>query len=348
VSEGSDLSIELTERVSEALSSGQHLCIRGAGSKPWNAVENDASILALSGHRGVVAYEPTELVVTVRAGTPLQELDEMLAASGQMLAAECPDFNGESTIGGALALGWSGARRPYAGSLRDFVLGVRMINGLGECLRFGGQVMKNVAGYDVPRLLSGSLGQLGAVLDISLKLLPLPESERAVALETDSLAQALSLVHKLRLRGEPLSAATFENGILRLRFSAGEHTTARLTAELGGESVDERYWRDLRECALPFFQPGNSGLWRLNLSPSADLSSLQGEALLDWGGELAWYRGPESATELDALLGPGAAVGLSDGPRALTGPVGDLQQRLVEAFDPRGVFTASSGNGGLN
>ena len=172
-----DISRQLLEQVQASCDSGNRLSIRGNASKPWMARSGTGEQLSLAGHRGIISYEPTELVVTVRAGTALAELEQALAEQGQMLAMEAPDFNGQSSIGGAVALGWSGSRSVFAGGVRDAVLGLRMINGLGEDLRFGGQVMKNVAGFDISRLMVGSCGRLGVILELSLKVIPQPEHE---------------------------------------------------------------------------------------------------------------------------------------------------------------------------
>ena len=226
-----DLSADICDQVRQAHAEQCGLSICGASSKPWRRTESGLQILSLAGHRGVVRHDPTELVVTVRAGTPLAELDESLAKRGQMLAAECPDFPGGSTIGGALALGWSGSRQPWSGALRDFVLGCRMVNGLGESLRFGGQVMKNVAGFDISRLLSGSQGRLGVILDVSLKLLPLPEREMTLLFEFASLGESRQFVQGVQRAGEPITAASYHTGLLRLRFSGQTATLARLATE---------------------------------------------------------------------------------------------------------------------
>jgi glycolate oxidase FAD binding subunit len=326
--------------VVEAYRAGRRLRVEGAASKPWMA-GFEGERLSLTEHRGVVTHDPTELVVTVRAGTPLAELDAALAEQGQYLAAECPDFAASSTIGGALATGWSGSRRPYAGSLRDAVLGCRMINGEGEILRFGGQVMKNVAGYDVSRLLAGSLGGLGPVLELSMKVLPRPEAEITLEFERGSLGDARRLVHQVRMLGEPLSGASYLDGTLRLRISGREQTLQRLSAELGGGCGENHYWQQLRGFQLPFFQGDEQPLYRLQLPVGSASPPLAGTCLYDWGGELCWYRGSETLGELETLLGSGRAIAVDRGP--LWEPQnGDslacLQQRVREAFDPARVF----------
>ncbi|MCZ6830334.1 MAG: FAD-binding protein, partial [Gammaproteobacteria bacterium] len=319
-----DTSAELCDQILQALSERSHLNVCGASSKPWRQADPDLQMLSVAGHRGVVRHDPTELVVTVRAGTPLAELDQSLAERGQMLAAECPDFPGGSTIGGALALGWSGSRQPYAGALRDFVLGARMVNGLGEALRFGGQVMKNVAGYDIPRLLSGSQGRLGVILEVSLKLLPLPERELTLLFEFESLAQSRQFVRRLLLAGEPITAASYHAEALRLRFSGQATTIRRLATDLNGREVDNEYWRELRRLKLPFFTQEE-----------------QYEPLYDWNGDLCWSRPPGGSVQRQ--VGAASAVDCQAGPPVPgegDGPLAELQRRLALAFDPAQVFQA--------
>ena len=317
-----DISAELCEQVRRAHAEQSGLEIRGASSKPWRRMDAGRASLQAVRHSGIVSHDPTELVVTVRAGTTLVALDQALAERGQMLAAECPDFPGGSTVGGALALGWSGSRRPYAGALRDFVLGCRMVNGLGEPLHFGGRVMKNVAGYDISRLLSGSLGRLGMVLEVSLKLLPLPERELTLQFAFDSLQESRRFVRRVQQAGEPLSAASFHAGCLHLRFSGQAVTLSRLAAELQGREADNDYWCELRNLQLPFFT-----------------SAEPGAALYDWNGDVCWSR--TDGGGIQRQEGNGAAVELLVGPPdpgAGSDALAELHRRVALAFDPAGVF----------
>ena len=164
---------DVCERIREAGARKTPLRIRAGGSKDFYGRTLSGEVLDVSSYKGIVAYEPKELVLTVRAGTPLEEVESALAGERQMLPFEPPHFGG-GTIGGAVACGLSGPRRPYAGAVRDFVLGTRIVNGKGEDLSFGGRVIKNVAGYDVSRLMVGSLGTLGVITEISFKVLPAP------------------------------------------------------------------------------------------------------------------------------------------------------------------------------
>lgn len=310
----SDQTAELLDRLRAARAERRGLAICGARSKPWMA---RAAALSTAGHRGIVAYDPAELVVTVRSGTPLAELDAALAENGQMLAMEAPDFNGASTIGGAVALGWAGSRSAFAGGVRDAVLGVRMANGLGEDLRFGGRVMKNVAGFDISRLMVGSCGRLGLLLELSLKVVPRPEQEITLAWAHPDLESTLGRVDALTRRRFPVTGASFEAGRLRLRLSGSGSLLAGLARELDGEEEDGRYWRQLQTLALPLFHHG----WG-------------DEKLFDANGAICWTA--------HSRRSGGAAVALSRGPDLSAAANAPILQRVVEAFDPEGLFR---GNG---
>jgi glycolate oxidase FAD binding subunit len=338
-----DLSSSLQEAVCDAAAAGLRPGIVGARSRPWTRAA--VTPLAVAGHDGPVSYQPAELVVTVRAGTTLAELDDLLEAGGQMLACECPDFGG-STIGGALATGWSGARQPFAGSLRDLVLGCRLINGRGESLRFGGQVMKNVAGYDVSRLLSGSRGRLGLITELSLRVHPRPEAELTLVFDCRTGADMPGLVRRVLKAGEPLTGAALCDDQVYLRFSARESTLQRLSAQLGGRPGDAGFWPLLRRLELPFFKTPGAPLWRLRVPPGASLAALEGDCLLDQAGRVCWYRGPEDLARLESLAGKGQAVSIERGPARPAPPeavLSTLHRRLYEAFDPAGVFSPASG-----
>ncbi|MDG6404232.1 glycolate oxidase subunit GlcE, partial [Pseudomonas quasicaspiana] len=200
-----DASTALLEQVNHALQTATPLRIQGGNSKAFLGREVAGEILDTRIHSGIVSYDPTELVITARAGTPLQELCAALDAAGQMLPCEPPHF-GEATVGGMVASGLSGPRRPWSGSVRDFVLGTRVITGLGKHLRFGGEVMKNVAGYDLSRLMAGSFGCLGVLTEVSLKVLPKPRLCSSIALEMDS-ARALARLAEWGQQPLPISAA---------------------------------------------------------------------------------------------------------------------------------------------
>jgi glycolate oxidase FAD binding subunit len=308
-----DLSAQLLEQVQQARSEGRRLRVCGARSKPWMQGRR-AEDMSLAKHSGIVNYDPSELVVTVRAGTPLAELDAALAEAGQMLAPEVPDFNGNSTVGGAVALGWGGSRAPFAGQLRDTVLGVRMINGRGEDLRFGGQVMKNVAGFDVSRLMAGSLGRLGVLLELSLKVVPRPEQEMTLGFASPDLDSTRTMVDQWTRRGFPVSGACFEHGRFRVRFSGPGTLLEAVRSAVGGEAGGEDYWASLRRLELPLFHHG----WG-------------DEKLFDGNGAICW-------TAHSRQQGDGPAVALARGPDLAKATNGPLLARVIAAFDPEGLF----------
>jgi glycolate oxidase FAD binding subunit len=312
----SDASVTLAEQLLEARASGQRLRVCGARSKPWMATAN-AQWLDLSAHRGVVSYKPAELVVVVRAGTPLAELDAVLAEKNQMLAMEAPDFNGCSTIGGAVALGWAGSRGVFAQGVRDSVLGVRMLNGEGELLRFGGEVMKNVAGFDVSRLMVGSNGLLGALLELSLKVQPRPVAEITLGWDVPDLAETRQRVAEWTRRGLPISGASLEHGRFRARFSGPAAVLDDLAKTLGGEPEDGVFWEQLRRLERPLFHHG----WG-------------DEKLFDANGQICW-------TAHSRRQGEGATVSLAQGPDLHKSAHRSLLTRVASAFDPAGVFAAA-------
>ena len=337
---------ELRERVLAASASGAPLRLRGAGTKDFYGEALEGDVLELRSHHGIVSYEPSELVIRARAGTPLSQIEAALAAEGQFLAFEPPAFGGDPTIGGVIAAGLSGPRRLYAGAARDFVLGTRLLTGDGELLRFGGEVMKNVAGFDVSRLLCGSLGILGLITEVSLKVLPLPRAEVTVRLER-AAREALE-ASTAGAQPPPISACAWSAGCAWVRFS-GASPAVRLARErLGGQPVDEAaargFWHGLRDCALPFFR--QQPLWRQSLPSTAPLAALGSEPLIDWGGAVRWYGGVRQATDVRAAAVASGGTALcwrGQVPRGqrfhpLSGVSLGLHRRLKQRFDPRGIF----------
>jgi glycolate oxidase FAD binding subunit len=299
----------------------------------------------MSEYTGVVAYEPKELVLTVRAGTPLTRIEYELEAQRQMLAFEPPHFGDRATIGGTVAAGFSGPRRPYAGAVRDFVLGTRIVNGKGEDLSFGGRVIKNVAGYDVSRLMAGSLGTLGVITEISFKVLPLPPAEATLAFELDEQNATLQ-VNRWAGLPLPLSATAWESGRLRVRLSGAESAVNAAKSKMGGESIDAGdYWEELREHRLPFFAR-DAALWRVSVPQAVEPITLPFPQLVEWGGGLRWMAGdadPLAVRSAAERLG-GHATLFRGGDRGvgvfhpLKAPVMKIHKRLKEAFDPAGIF----------
>ena len=345
MSDSNDITDELKARVEAAARERRPISVVGGGSKHFLGRLIQAEDFEAGAHRGVVSYEPSELVVTVRAGTPLEQLQAVLAEHGQMLAFEPPRFGDSSTIGGTVACGLSGPRRPYAGAARDFVLGTRVINGRGEVLRFGGQVMKNVAGYDVSRLMTGAMGTLGLLLEISMKVLPRPAVESTRVFEVD-LADALERMNRWAAQPLPLSGACHDGDRLYLRLSGTPGGVRSATERLGGETLeDDSFWRDLREQSLPFFT-GDAPLWRLSVPAGTPPLALPGRTFADWGGALRWL---VSDAEADSIRSVAASAGghatlFRGGDRRgevfhpLTPPLLKLHRRLKLAFDPEGIF----------
>jgi len=337
---------EWRERLASARRDRTTLRLRGSGTKDFYAEGLEGEVLDLRGWRGVVDYEPSELVISARCGTPLSEVEAALAARDQFLAFEPPAFGADPTIGGVIAAGLSGPRRMFAGAARDFVLGTRLLTAQGELLRFGGQVMKNVAGFDVSRLLCGSLGILGIITEISLKVLPRPRVEETRRLEL-SAADAVAAFNRWAALPLPLSGAAWSQGSAWVRLS-GASTAVRAARErIGGDavapSVAEAFWSALRHFQLPFFAADN--IWRLSLPPAAAPPDIPVEPLIDWGGALRWYanvpaemgvRERARAAQGTALQWRGAAPGGRFHP--LSPVIARLHRRLKEHFDPDGIF----------
>ncbi len=342
-----DCSAEIAARVAAACGERRALQIRAGGTRAFHGRRVDGETLDVSAHRGVVAWEPAELVLTARAGTPLAGIEALLASGRQMLAFEPPRFGPASTLGGAIATAMSGPRRPYAGAARDFVLGVRCVNGRGELLGFGGQVMKNVAGYDVSRLMCGACGTLGVLLEISLKVLPVPPCEITVEHACDA-AQAIVTMNRTAGRPLPLSASSHDGERLRLRLSGAESAVSAAAAALGGDVVDDAaaYWNAVRDQSLAFFRaPG--ALWRLSVPPATPPLALGGEQFIEWGGALRWLRTTRDAGAVrTAVSAAGGHATLYRGGDAaceevfhpLAPGLVALHRRLKHAFDPEGIL----------
>ena len=333
-----------------------------------------ATLLDTRAYHGIVAHEPTELVVTARAGTPLVELEAALAAHGQCLAFEPPHFGPHATVGGMVAAGLSGPSRASVGAVRDFVLGLQMLNGRGEWLQFGGQVMKNVAGYDLSRLLAGSWGTLGVITEVSLKVLPMAPAEATLRF---AMPQAQALAELARWRGQPLplNASCWvhdpelgDSLYLRLRgaVAAVESACQRMLQEAPGERLDPvataADWLACREQTLPFFtQPPSPehGLWRLSVAPTTPALALAHAPLVEWFGGLRWAwaplaEGPHLRALAQAAGGhatlfraPASAPDARDRFTLPTAAVQTIQQRLLQAFDPAGIFDSGRHGGAL-
>lgn len=337
----SDQTAQLIDAVRAARSRGQRLTIAGAGSRAAIAPLSEGSVLNVGEHRGILRYAPEELVVTVRAGTPVRELSAELARHQQMLAFEPTGFARDGSVGGMIAADASGASRPFAGGVRDALLGVELINGLAEHGRFGGEVMKNVAGYDVARLQCGARGSMGVLLAASLRVAPKPDCERFLqrSVETDNV---LALMSELRLAEPSLTGMTYAGNSLHLRLAGSEAAVSSASARIGGEAGDPVFWQQLSRHASPELYSILSAkrpLWRLSTAPSAPL--LGGELLIDWAGGVRWLAIDTLPRQAFTVPGswamrvggsrPGTVHGLA------TSNI-DLLRRVRAAFDPDEVF----------
>jgi len=342
---------DLIDRIRAAHAEGTPLIIQGGGSKTFYGNADEGEILATRRLNGVVEYQPKELVLTAQAGTPLAGIETLLAEHKQMLAFEPPHFDGAATLGGSIAAGLSGPRRPHVGAGRDFVLGVRMVDGTGQALRFGGQVIKNVAGYDVSRLMAGALGTLGLITEVSLKVLPRPAAEVSLQFELDEAA-AIAKMNLWAGQPLPLSATSWHAGLLTVRLSGATSAVHAAHVRLGGEEVVDApaFWRRLRDQTTPFFttRPStfNQGLWRLAVKSSTPPLNLGEAQWIEWGGAVRWLITDRPAAGLrETAHRYGGHATLFRGTPPVDGvftPLAPamltLHRNLKQHFDPKGIF----------
>lgn len=348
------------DRIAAARADGTGLRIQGGGTQPLPETVAPApgpSVLDTRELAGITSYEPSELVLTARAGTPLAEVEAALRSRGQCLPFEPPRLGAGATVGGMVAAGTAGPARWTAGSVRDHVLGACLLNGRAELLQFGGQVIKNVAGYDVSRLLAGSMGTLGLLCEVSLKVLPTPPEQRTLRLEA-TREEALRWSNQWAGQPLPLSATAWWRGMLVVRLAGAGPAVALAAQRLGGEVVEpalaEGFWAGLRDQTDEFFSAAarqvaarRARLWCLSLPATAEAPAMQGDELIEWGGARRWWLTDQPAAAVHqaaASRGGHARLWrgrLIEGETALTAPspvIGMLQQRLKEAFDPDHVF----------
>jgi glycolate oxidase FAD binding subunit len=330
-----DLSDEFQQAIASAREMGQRLSIVGTGSKSeltGDPNSGEGRLLSTVEHAGIVDYRPDELVVTARAGTSLKELNQVLAREGQMLIFEPPEYRGLGTVGGAVAAGIAGPGRAWRGGVRDAVLGVRMINGLAERLNFGGQVMKNVAGFDVSRLQAGAFGMLGLLLEVSLKVLPLPQSEQTLCLEL-SAADAHARMLEWTLEPQPITATAWLDGLLWIRMSGAEAAVNQAVKRFGGEvQQDNDFWSALKDHRLPFFRSGPVAC--RHLPPARPL--LAEDELLEWNGARRWTTADTAAAGYRAFSEGYARARCRDGGGDPL--IAEYQARIKAAFDPDNLF----------
>ena len=345
----------LIDRIKSAQAAGTALQIRGGNTKSFYGEAAQGELLDTSVLDGISSYEPTELVVTARCGTPLAELEARLAENGQCLPFEPPRFGAGGTVGGMVAAGLSGPARATSGAVRDFMLGATLLNGRGEVLSFGGQVMKNVAGYDVSRLLAGSLGTLGVILEVSLKVLPVAPASVTLRFEMDE-GTAIQRLNEWSAQPLPINASAWWDGTLVLRLRGAQAAVQAAAAKLGGDLIEpaeaDQFWDGLRDHTDEFFAKAHAAvdaggsLWRLSLPQTAAPLRLSGEQLIEWGGAQRWWctSTPAAAVREAARKAAGHATlfRAKDKGAGVFAPLPPVLERihreLKKAFDPAGVF----------
>lgn len=341
----------LIERIRAAHENSLPLIIQGGGSKTFYGNADEGEVISTRKLAGIVDYQPKELVLTAHAGTPLAEIEALLGEQNQMLAFEPPHFGGPATLGGSIAAGLSGPRRPYAGAVRDFVLGVRMIDGIGQPLRFGGQVIKNVAGYDVSRLMVGAMGTLGLITEVSLKVLPQPAAQATLQFELDEAA-AIEKMNQWAGQPLPLSASSWHAGLLTVRLSGATSAVLAAQARLGGEVLKEAgaFWQRLRDQTTPLFdrRPStlNQSLWRLSVKSTTPPLNLGDAQWIEWGGAVRWLVSDTPAATLREhaqRYGGHATLFRGEAPvdgafMPLAPALLTLHRNLKQRFDPKGIL----------
>jgi glycolate oxidase FAD binding subunit len=344
------------ERVRAAFATTTPLVIRGGGTKSFYGAPAIGEFVDMRDYAGIIDYQPRELVLTVRAGTTLEVIEAAMASEGQMLPFEPPHFAHVvatgATIGGTVAAGLSGPRRAYTGAVRDFVLGTRIINGKGEDLHFGGRVIKNVAGYDVSRLMVGAMGTLGVLLDLSFKVLPKPSAEVTLRFAMDE-ATSIRRFNEWAGQPLPLSASYWHDGVAMLRLSGTHAGVAAAIQKLGGEEVPaveaSAFWAALRDHRLPYFASTRTSLWRLSVPATTPPLALHDSQVIEWGGALRWLAADVDAQSLrEQIERVGGHATLMRAPVGLNarvkvfhpmrGKLAELNANLKRAFDPANVL----------
>lgn len=344
---------QLCKQIEQAARSNTLLRPVGGGTKNFYGGPLKGEEVHMQAWAGILEYEPTELVITAKAGTPLATIEAALAEHNQELAFEPPRFSAQSTLGGAIASGLAGPARLSRGGVKDYVLGCTLVDGRAQVLHFGGVVMKNVAGYDVSRVVPGSLGTLGIVLDLSIKVMPKSVAEATLQFEFNA-NQAIDQTNTWLGQALPISASHYQNGMLTLRLRGARAAVESATRSLGGERVPDgdalAFWTSLRDQTHPFFQ-GDADLWRIAVPPTTRDLPLEGEQMFEWGSGLRWVK-PTAAHCADAIRGLAERTGghatlyrTRDAAKrvhafqAPAAPMLALQRRLKEQFDPAGIFS---------
>ncbi|GAC1304933.1 MAG: glycolate oxidase subunit GlcE [Steroidobacteraceae bacterium] len=345
----------LAGRVADGYHSGTPFEILGGGTKRFYGNEPCGEPLAMEGLSGISAYEPAELFITALAGTRVTELEEVLAASGQNLAFEPPRFGPAGTVGGMVAAGLAGPARSSAGPLRDFLLGATIVNGTGQVLTFGGQVIKNVAGYDLSRIFAGSMGILGLICEVSLKVVPASAASRTLSFDLDQEA-ALRQLNRWAGKSLPLSASAWYEGRLVVRLSGASAAVDGAHRQLGGIAQEEHeaeiWWSDLRDQRHEFFTLDDAQLsrgeilWRLSVPDTAPRLLMTGRQMIEWGGAQRWLRtdAPAPAVRAAAATMGGHATLIRAADKSAGAFAGvapglmEVHRRLKRSFDPGRIF----------
>ncbi len=359
----SDLTKEFIEQIKTCVDKKQAIIIEGNGTKRslgrdvvGDKADSNSHVVSCGGHTGIVNYEPVELVMTVRAGTTLKEIDDVLGENNQVLACDPARFDGKATFGGSLAANISGPGRPWSGSIRDHVLGVNLINGQGEHLRFGGKVMKNVAGYDVSRLQAGAMGTLGLMTEISFKVLPKPAATATLCAQATQ-ADAIRIMNEFSGQPKPITGACWLDGSLYLRLSgaksAVEGTVSQWQSQLSNpkelsEQDAQTFWNHLRDLHAEFFssQDPSDPLWRFSINSAAPAYLDDQSWLLDWAGSERWLKGNFDQQELSAWAAEqgGEVVLYRGGDRSkeiIAEPnavMKAIRKNIKQSLDPHNIF----------
>lgn len=339
-----DIEAELGTQIAAVAATGGALEIVGSGSKQFYGESVEGVAVDVSAHSGVIDYDPAELVITLRAGSSLAGVEALLAEHQQMFGFEPPHFGPEATVGGMVASGLAGPRRAYAGSIRDFVLGVKMLDGRGEVLRFGGRVIKNVAGFDLARLMVGSMGTLGVILEVSIRVIPRFDTELTLAFEHESVNDHVKWINQLGGQPLPISASAWYNGRSLLRLSGSEQGVAHAHGLIGGEPTGS-IWDELKEQRSEFFDTERP-ITRISLPPSSGDLFERETQLIEWGGAQRWVRGDFDIAGLRqrvaanggsvcAYRGHAPGVGMF---QPLPPAMLKLQRSIKSSFDPAGIF----------
>ncbi|MGH1536963.1 MAG: glycolate oxidase subunit GlcE [Gammaproteobacteria bacterium] len=342
-----DCTNDIAAKIQDAFQQKQALHIHAGNTKSFYGRKIQAQPLSMVQHAGVIEYEPSELYITARSGTSLTEIEQTIADQNQMLPCEPPHFGINATLGGMISSGLSGCRRVSAGSVRDCILGTDILNGKGEALHFGGKVMKNVAGYDVSRLMCGALGTLGVILSASIRLLPKPECEHTIALTLDSKT-AIAKMNEWANSPIPISATFYDGEMLYIRLSSSLSAVNACKKEIGGEAIDQcdMFWKAIKEHTHDFFN-AEKPLWRLSVPPSTETLNIAGENILEWNGSLRWYLSDmdESTIRVEAeRVGGHATLFKGDANEQVFHPLSSasmkIHKKLKHVLDPAGILNS--------